>query len=329
MSSSNPTFDRESSLWTVQDYGQIEVAFTCPHLNVRPSSAPVLPFLIDTRAGMIFGNLARMSDGEDHRIRRVIATALIDSLPLDRVGTCTQRASELLMTSSATVHDWQVGLSSYSLGLAFGIEENRLPELAFHVASFTRAISPGGTQHQLADGITAAEVLWTMMSNLRIIDVQVAVRDVWIANMIGLFFQAHDSMAGLLGNALIYVQRHPEVTDMRQVIRQVLRESPPICNTRRFTTGPVTFGEIPVVAGETIVLDLEHAMRMNPDAPSLGFGSGTHQCPGQVLAFTIAASALEHGPRINPGPEVRFEYHPLPNANIPDLRGFSISGAQT
>ncbi|MEJ7838273.1 MAG: hypothetical protein WKF81_05610, partial [Thermomicrobiales bacterium] len=281
-----PKFAADSGLWTVSDAGQIEAAFTCPHLKVRPAKDPVPPLLVGTRAGMIFGSLARMTDGEIHRLRRLVAESLIASLDLDRVDECTRQASELLLRTSKTLDQWQTGLSSYALGLALGVAKSRLPALADHVASYTRAISPGGSELQTAEGMTAADELWTLAASLNVRAHPNTDQDIVTANVIGLFFQAHDSVSGLLGNALVYLHQHPDATDMRQVIRRMVRETPSIRNTRRFAVQPVAIGGVTIDEGTTVVLDLEHAMHSNPDAPSVGFGVGSHQCPGQVLAFT-------------------------------------------
>jgi cytochrome P450 len=143
-----------------------------------------------------------------------------------------------------------------------------------------------------------------------------------VANLIGLFFQGYDSIAGLLGNALLFMQAHPEVTDLHTVVRRVVHESPSIRNTRRYASRVSRLGEATLAVGSALVVDLEAAT--SGGGPSFAFGAGAHQCPGQLLAFTIAPAALATGPRLVHPRAGDVNWLSYPNARIPDFSGLTI-----
>ena len=67
-------------------------------------------------------------------------------------------------------------------------------------------------------------------------------REVIVANRIGLLIQSHDATAGLIGNTLVALERHPDTRErvaadpdlLPAVLLEVLRHDPPVQNTRRF-----------------------------------------------------------------------------------------------
>jgi hypothetical protein len=208
-----------------------------------------------------------------------------------------------------------IGVSPYTLGPTIGIADSSLAGLAADVGTFARGISPGADLSQITSAIEASDRLWSLLSPF-------GTSDLAIANLIGLFFQGYDSMAGLLGNALLFMHDHPDVSDAHIVIRRVMHESPSIRNTRRFAVRQTPLGETTLATGSALVLDLEAATRAG--GPSLAFGAGPHQCPGQMIAFTIATAALEAGPRLSHLPASGVRWLPYPNARIPDLTGIAI-----
>jgi len=284
---------------------------------VRPPDEPVPNALSGTRAGEIFGNLARMTDGEAHSVRRSFVETIIETFDLDAVAGNARAAALRLLQESADLNGWIVNVSPYTLGMTFGVDLAELPHLARRAAAFARAISPGASALEIESGITAADDLWELFSKL--VPVDRVSKELWISNVIGLFFQAYDSMAGLLGNSLLFMQAHPEVTDVRVAIRRTLHESPPIRNMRRFAAADTVLGDSLITAGSSLLLDLEPAMQCS--GPSLGFGAGPHACPGQILAFTIAAAALDVGARLS---GIAPTFYPYPNARVPDFRGIAI-----
>lgn len=310
-------FEPATGTWTLRSATLIGAALADPRMRIRPLDEPVPNALSGTRAGDIFGNLARMTDGEAHSVRRSFVETIIESFDLEVVAGNARTAALRLLDESADLNGWIINVSPYTLGMILGVDQVELPNLALSAAAFARAISPGASALEIESGIAAADELWELFSKL--VPVDRANPELWISNVIGLFFQAYDSMAGLLGNSLLFMSAHPEVTDIRIAIRRTLHESPPIRNTRRFAAADTILGDSLIKVGSSLLLDLEAAMQCS--GPSLGFGAGPHACPGQILAFTIAAAALDVGPRLS---GIAPTFYPYPNARVPDFRGIAI-----
>jgi cytochrome P450 len=319
-----PVFDPANRTLTLRSATSIEAALADPALVVRPKHEPIPNILAGTRAGQIFGNLARMTDGEAHAPRRAVVASIISSFDLDVVETAARDSSIRLLAESTDLNDWAVNVSPYTLGTILGIDPENLPELARNAAAFARAISPGASANETESGISGADELREIFA--RLAPTTGGDPEIWISNVIGLFFQSYDSMAGVLGNTLLFMQAHPDITDVRVAIRRTLHETPPIRNTRRFAAADTELGGTLIAAGSSLLIDLESAMKATGSGPSLGFGAGPHACPGQVIAFTIAAAAVEVGPRLE---GILPPYYPNPNASVPDFRGFAIPGSTT
>jgi cytochrome P450 len=310
-----PLYDAANDAWMVQDADHVERTLLDPAVRVRPVAEPVPPAIAGTAAGRIFSGMARWNDGEAHATRRRTAGALIAKFDFESVSKSARHVSAALVASATDIQQWMVSVSPHTLGLAVGLEESSLPDLAADVGAFARSTSPGADQAQVAAGIDAADRLWERLSPIGSSELEVA-------NLIGLFFQGYDSVAGLLGSALLFMRAHPEVTDPYTVVRRVVHESPPIRNTRRFVSRETRIGGVTMSAGSAVIVDLEVATAAG--GPSLAFGAGAHQCPGQLLAFTIAPAALAAGPRLADLPAGDLQWLPYPNTRIPDLTGIAI-----
>jgi cytochrome P450 len=132
-------------------------------------------------------------------------------------------------------------------------------------------------------------------------------QDTLIANLIGLCSQTFEACAGLIGNALVTLQRQPELhaTPIENLLAEVQRFDPPVQNTRRFVAAPCEIDGVRLEAGDAVLLLLaaanrdpalnEQPERFLPERPnrrSFSFGGGRHECPGQALAMSIAGATL-------------------------------------
>lgn len=209
-------------------------------------------------------------------------------------------------TRRERVTDFAFRLPIYTLASLLGVAPHMLAETAAWVGDFVRCVAPGGTPEQLERGKAAAS---------RLIEVfRADAGDAIAANRIGVLSQAYEATAGLIGNTLVVLGRHPELRHgleadrdaLRSVIREVARYDPPVQNTRRF------LARDGVVAGETMrggdgVLVIVAAANRDPSANphpsrfdtlrgeprSFTFGVGAHACPGEMIATTIAEAGVE------------------------------------
>lgn len=162
-----------------------------------------------------------------------------------------------------------------------------------------------------------------------------------VANAIGFLSQAHEATAGLIGNTLLALAAHPEIHDavmtdpglLDQVILEVPRANPPIQNTRRFVARDGTVAGQRMRAGDTILVVLAAANRdpaTNPnperfdihgqDRRLFSFGAGSHRCPGDTLALTIAKAGVARVLASGAAPKHltgTVTYRPSANARIP------------
>ena len=127
------------------------------------------------------------------------------------------------------------------------------------------------------------------------------------ANVKGdILFQAADATRALIGNALALIAREPGTAPADAVAR-VLREDPPVHNTRRTFAGDALVAGTPVAAGETILVVLVGGT----------LGSGPHACPGGDLAQRIAVAAVARALAAGIVPRAPVAYVPKPNVRIP------------
>jgi cytochrome P450 len=195
---------------------------------------------------------------------------------------------------------------------------------------FVACLSPLSTPEQLSTASAAAAQLRSRLHSLLdsiepdsdnlISSVQDQAASVgWVdnasivANLIGLLSQTYEATAGLIGNAIVALARRPAflgevwvLTDgWDQLVHETSRYDSPVQNTRRFVVKPTTIGGVDLAPGAIVLLVLAAANRDShqnpeperfrlerPDRCVFSFSRGAHACPGEVLARTIAATAL-------------------------------------
>lgn len=140
-----------------------------------------------------------------------------------------------------------------------------------------------------------------------------------LANLVGLLSQTYEATAGLIGNSIVALMREPAKAALpaAALVAGVMRDDPPIQNTRRFAARDVGMGGARIAAGQAILVLLAAAGR-DAGAP-LGYGHGPHICPGQALSLTIAAAALEALLQGGPLAPMAWRYRPSVNARIPEF----------
>lgn len=274
-------------------------ALNHPLLGVRPPEAPVPPALQGTAAGTVFAALVRMRDGVAHcPLKSALRTAL-ESLPPSQVAATAARLANQLAADRplqpAALTRFCYALPVCVIADFIGLPPEHRPVLVDEVLALVRCIAPGGTPGQLTAGSRAAETLLARVERAtpgplwRALDAaceQEGLTDKSLVplNLIGLLFQACEGTAGLIGQSLL-AEGAPAAR-----VAQVLRETPPIQNTRRVAQADTDLGGCPLAKGGQVLVVLGA-----PDAAgALAFGAGPHACPGRQWAVAIAEAAVAH-----------------------------------
>ncbi|HEX6355472.1 cytochrome P450 [Actinophytocola sp.] len=339
------SFDEELGLWVAAGARAVDAVLSDPTLRVRPADAPVPPGIVGTPAGDVFGNLVRMTDGDLHdRLKDVVVTALgrvdraqVVKLAADRAAR-TERLDELMFNVPAQV-----------VATVCGLDDGHSAEAARLIGDFVRCLPASATPDDLTAAATAAAALRDLMgpaldrrSGSLLGDlVRAAEGADWhetgplLANGIGFLSQTYDATAGLIGNTLLALARHPAPADLTAFVDEVVRHDAPVHNTRRFAVAPFRFGDAEVEAGQSVLAVVAAANRdpeVNPDPHEFRadradpvvftFGAGPHGCPGQTLAVAITVGVV--GELLGNGFDAaslpdQVDYRPLPNIRIPVL----------
>ena len=148
------------------------------------------------------------------------------------------------------------------------------------------------------------------------IDGQRLAHDELMAQLITLYMAGHEPTAGLVGNGVLALLRHPdqlrrlrdEPTLLRGAVSELLRYDGPNQFVRRITTQPMVPPDTEIPAGAVLYVGLAAANRDprrwgdtadavvvdRPDAADhLQFGSGAHACLGAHLARLQAERMLD------------------------------------
>jgi cytochrome P450 len=217
-------------------------------------------------------NVARFSNGTDHARRRELAESLLR--PLDPVrlrAAARDQTSAVVDRARWRPFDVMSQVARRVPGLvlaaALGCAD---PELLIgHLAPVAAVYQPGPADPRTADGSVA-----------RLAELLPGGPDEQVAARIGLFIQAYDATAGLIGNAVVAGIRAGRPGPAAELVAQALRADPPARSTRRVTP-----------SGETIALDLTVAG--DDPAGHLAFGYGQRLCPGAAHAIALAEGAVQ------------------------------------
>jgi cytochrome P450 len=240
-------------------------------------------------------------------------------------------AQQHSLPTAAGINAWMFALPVYVVADLLGFAEAELPQLAVWMGDFVRCLSPLSSAEQLASASAAAQSLLARFGELLAVTAtsentlvkriqQEAQQVGWqnqdaiLANLIGLLSQTYEATAGLIANSLVALlnqnglqqQMRLAPEQIGALLQEVCRTDLPVQNTRRFVAQACTIDGVALQAGDVILLVLAAASRDDSDYPNsnefrldrparplLGFGHGSHVCPGQALALNIVAAALQ------------------------------------
>lgn len=349
-------YDGHLKLWLAAHPATVMEVMTHPACRVRPPAEPVPAAIAGGAAGDVFGALVRMNDGARHAAPRLAlqrALAALDPALARRTAweTAVALAQRHAVHTAAGLSAWQFAVPVHTVAQLLGFTDTT--RVAAWMGDFVACLSPLSSPDQLVRAHGAAQAL---LDGLRAL-VQSGARqgsllalvlaeaeavgwtraDAILANLAGLLSQTYEATAGLIGNAIVALAQGTlgaqHDGDLAALVQHVLRDDPPIHNTRRFVAEAALIGGVEVQPGQAILVLLA-AGRAAPVAHvtpggqvtqacagaatlRYAYGHGAHACPGQALSQTIACAALGALLARGPLPPLAWDYRPSVNARIP------------
>jgi cytochrome P450 len=234
---------------------------------------------------------------------------------------------------------WTFAVPVQTVASLQGFRDAQLPQVAAWMADFVACLSPLSSAEQIARSHRAALALLDsfkamlqssapMEGSLLAAVLAEAEAAGWsnshaiLANLAGLLSQTYEATAGLIGNSIVALMRDPSKAALPAavLVADVMRDDPPIQNTRRFAACDIQIGGARIAAGQAVLVLLAAASRQAAQQGTqqgYGYGQGAHACPGQALSQTIAAAALEVLLQDGPPAPMAWRYRPSVNARIP------------
>lgn len=329
-------FGRQGGLWIASSAAAVTEALESGALRVRPPSEPVPRALAGTAIGGMFARMARMNDGAAHRMVKPSIVAALAGIPAYQVARDCARE----LRGSLPGH-FVFQLPACTVARLLGFE---LTDPALLARDLSRCIAGSPSPDEIARGSAAYELIARQVLASRA-GLVAAWRESGIgaealaANASALFFQVHHATAGLVGNTLLALARHPYSGELRLAVLEALRWDSPVQSTRRFAAEDAVIHGQEVRKGDALVILLAAANRdplanqrpheFDPGrsaARIFSFGAGSHACPGQSLAVDIATAGVEAllASGIVPGSLAgSFSYLPASNLRVPLFGGSS------
>lgn len=318
-------------LWVALGAEAVAAVLASPLCRVRPVTEPVPGTIAGSKAGDVFGNLVRMSDGERHAVLKPAIGATVDAFdPGVLTGTARRVAAGCLEECGADAAGIDRFARSFPVRVIaemIGLGAEAAPAATRLIADFTRCLSPLSSPAQIEDSKMAAAQLSSLLEECagrkrggvpmqleRLMSLGVAQRDVAMANLLGLMSQTYEATAGLIGNTLLALARDAELRRraagddalLRRVVQEVLRHDPPVHNTRRSVAEDGIIAGQAMKAGDAILVVLAAANRdpalharphnFDPeraDKTCFTFGHGGHACPGASIATILAVIGVQ------------------------------------
>jgi cytochrome P450 len=239
-------FDQDRHGWVAASGTAVRSAFHCPELMVRPKTEPVPATLAGTAAADIFSRLVRMNDGPAHLALKTAMQEVLDSIAAQSILQVTREVADWfalpLPLDGPSVTRFNYGLPILVLAKLFGIDEPHWSALVDDVLAFVRCLAPGGRAEEIAAGIAAADrlasriqqqldmpglLLQRLLQAFEPLGFPDAGRQWVAANAIGLWFQACEGCAGLIGLGLLQGLERGWQGRAAEWVEHVLNDLPP------------------------------------------------------------------------------------------------------
>ncbi|WP_181885499.1 cytochrome P450 [Trinickia dinghuensis] len=348
------------NLWVAARAETVRTVLGDERLTVRPANEPVPRTIAGQPAGEVFSRLARMNEGNDHRAARQALIKGLSVVDTESVFRSARAHAATLIGHSGAMNDEVLAALAFALPVRIVAELIGLPaddSLEATVRRFIACLSPASSIEALRDAHEAALQLQAGLHALtqdrsrmpalidRMVsgglDASAAVPNVLVSNLLGMFSQTFDATAGLIGNSIVTLARHADVTerlldapsDIHAFVHELARFDPAVHNTRRFVREMVCIEGVALQPGDAVLVVLAAASRdesvsasadhFSPDREQvqlLTFGSGRHACPGETIARAITAGVVAG--LVASGfdfadPALHWTYRPSANVRIP------------
>lgn len=286
-----PVFnDATTGLWVVARHDAVHAVLGDERLAVRPPTEPVPRAIAGQPAGDVFGRLARMNEGDAHRLAR---QSLVKALSAVDTATVFHSART---HAAAVIEPVRMQADDAALldALAFALPVRIVAELVglpaddsleASVRHFVACLAPASSPEALRGAHEAALQLQTRLLALtqrspaasafveRMIsgglEQGADIPNPLIANLLGLFSQTFDATAGLIGNSIVTLTREHGLaehlitapSDIHPFVHEVARYDPSVHNTRRFAREAVEIEGVALQRGEAVLVLLAAASR--------------------------------------------------------------------
>ncbi|MHC8367149.1 cytochrome P450 [Pseudomonas sp. ZT5P21] len=341
-------FHQGLQLWVASSAKAVAAVLAHPDCHVRPTHEPVPKAIASGWAGKVFGQLMRMNEGERQRCPRSVIQPGLALIDVGEVNALV--GARLLSPDADGLHKAMFHGPVCVVAALLGFTPAQGRVISALTADFVACLSPLSAQAQMDAAHFAAEQLSgcfiellddpdnhsTLLAGIRQrFAATSSDSDALIANLIGLFSQTYEATAGLIGNALLALIRNPQwlndSINIEDLLAEVQRFDPSVQNTRRFVAADCEIDGVKLNAGDVILVLLASANRDSqlneqpdtfmferPKRRSFTFGAGRHQCPGQVLAMSIASATLTQILVLKPALDrLAWCYRPSLNGRIP------------
>jgi len=269
---------------------------------------------LNGRAKLLSGNLARLSNQQQHEAARGAAMRIWQKI---NEVDMNELLKALLCTANTQSFDWveTIGCRLPVQIILKGLNFNRTDSafIISNLATLVRVMSPNKTEedikminpvinrvyeitqkHMIASGFATGNKEET---------------ELLTCNLIGLFIQCYDAGRGLLSNTLLSLvanrgkMRQANDTNFYQkLVTETLRWNPPVHNTRRIAVKDIRLQGQTIRAGETILIvlaaaNLDHNQFKDPEKfdisrdnndQHLTFGIGGHNCLAKYMCINMA-----------------------------------------
>ncbi|MCW7538949.1 hypothetical protein OOT46_13975 [Aquabacterium sp. A7-Y] len=256
-----------------------------------------------------------------------VLPAQVRELARDCAATSLKAAGGALQGGALTLYCQAV--PAHVLGRVLGAQSCDLQRLSHWAVSRLPCSSPQASEDQHLQGRRAAQELVAYMAALmdtppggvpghevltRLKALSLRRRDLPVTQVLArlalLFYQVHEASSELIAATLLALHLHPELASLAKaepvllplLVREVLRQSPPLRQAMRLMAEDMVLAGERVAAGDTVLLLLAATRRPctgtrgfqldRKSAKVFTFGAQPFASPGQMMAETIAAEAV-------------------------------------